>query len=151
MAEILVDGWRWAYVGIISDDELAALDVTARMRRLEQLFDPSLLYVAAVDENDIPIGFAIETRPPQLPGYDCEIGGLYVDPSQTRSGVGRALVEQMVQAFRARGAKTMAIHTLQQNEIGRAFYQRIGGTLVHEDQWRNYPAVWYGWPDIGQF
>jgi len=148
VAEIQVAGWRWAYPGIISEEELQALDVGARMRRFQERFDPQILFLVAVDDSDTPVGFAIETWPPQLPEFDAEIGGLYVHPDQTRSGLGRTLVKAMVEGFLRRRNRSMAIHTLQQNRIGRAFYERLGGALYLEDDWRGYPAVWYAWEDI---
>jgi GNAT superfamily N-acetyltransferase len=151
LAEILVAGWKWAYQGIISDEELASLDVSARMRRFRDQLDPEILFLVAVDESDCPIGFAIESRPPQLEQFDCEIGGLYVDPKSTRGGVGRALVTSMVQTFRQRGARSMGIHTLLLNRIGRGFYESIGGSPVLEDTWRSYGAVWYAWDDLSIF
>ena len=44
VAEIQVAGWRWAYPGIISEAELQALDVGARLRRFQERFDPRLLF-----------------------------------------------------------------------------------------------------------
>lgn len=139
VAEIQVAGWRWAYPGIISEQELQELDVGARLRRFQERFDPRLLFLVAADDADLPIGFAIETWPPQLPEFDAEIGGLYVDPARTRGGVGRALVAAMAEEFVKRGDRSLAIHTLQQNRIGRSFYERLGGVLYLEDDWRGTP------------
>jgi len=148
LAEIVVAGWKWAYEGVISEHELNTLDVSARMRSFKDQFDPELLFLVAVDDADSPIGFAVETTPPRLPAYDAEVGGLYVDPAFTRMGIGKKLVSAMAEQFYDRGASSMAIHTLRKNAVGRAFYEGIGGVVVMEDEWRNYPAVWYAWRNL---
>jgi GNAT superfamily N-acetyltransferase len=151
LAEIVVAGWRWAYQGVISTEELDALDVGNRMRRFRDRFDSEIIFLVAVDDRETPIGFAVESWPTQLPEFDAEIGGLYVMPTHTRGGVGKALVAETVGKFRARGARTMGIHTLQKNRIGRQFYESIGGLAFLEDEWRGYPAVWYAWHDLACF
>ncbi len=150
VADILVEGWRWAYKGIIPDEELAALDVQLRKERLEQGYDPTYLNLVVVDENDLALACAREQKLPDLVGYDCEIGSLYVHPKVARMGLGRRLVGAMAEQFIARGSSTLAIHTLTNNRVARPFYESLGGKLVHEDMWREYPAVWYGWTDLAQ-
>jgi GNAT superfamily N-acetyltransferase len=144
-ARIVTAGWRWAYRGIIAQAELDALDIPRRAARFAERLDTQNLSVVALDAERGPVGFAFEHRPCSLEGFDVEIGALYVDPECTRSGIGKQLVERMAEQFRARGASSMAIHTLAANRIGRGFYEKIGGKLVHEDLWDDHPAVWYGY------
>jgi GNAT superfamily N-acetyltransferase len=150
MAEVAVRGWRWAYRGVISDETLDQLDIGARVRRLQENWKPERLCLVAVVDDRV-VGFASESNPPQIPGFDSEIGGLYVDPDYARFGYGRELVKAMVRQFVDRGAQTMCIHTLKANRIGRSFYEKIGGVLVAEDTWNDYPAVWYAWPRLVEF
>jgi ribosomal protein S18 acetylase RimI-like enzyme len=149
--EIVTAGWRWAYRGIISDEELAKLDVVSRSKRFDGWFVPNELSLAAVDEFDAPVGFAFGVIPSEVPNFEAEITALYVDPAKSRLGIGRSLVTEMVSRFRLQEKSSMAIHTLQANRIGRGFYESIGGVVVLEDEWNHYPAVWYGWTDLSAF
>lgn len=149
LAEIVIEGWRWGYKGIIPQQELDALDLGSRLRRMNDGWDPQRLFLVAADqETDHPVGLARAGSPPALPGYDAEIEAFYVHPGQTRSGVGKLLLSAMCERFAAQGAKTLCIHTLRANLIGRNFYEKHGGQVVAEDEWRGYRAVWYGWPSL---
>src|SRR5580700_7375459 len=119
IAEILVAAWICAYSSFVSPELMSErTDLPRRRQRLREYWDDDCVTLVGVDNNGTVCGFASERRPCQLAGYDAEIGGLYVDPKTTRSGIGSALVRAMVDDFRYRGLKSMAICALAQNEIG---------------------------------
>ncbi len=97
-------------------------------------------------------GFAAVHDPPGLAGYDAEIGALYVHPAHVREGAGRALVAATCRYLAGQGRTHLAIHTLRDNFVGCAFYERLGGSIVAADEWTfrgiPYQAVWYGFPDL---
>jgi ribosomal protein S18 acetylase RimI-like enzyme len=148
MAHLVVDAWRWAYKGIISDEELVALDVGARLRRMEGGWDSERVNLVACDPSGDVVGFSRSKMPSELADFDAEIEALYVHPTATRGGHGRALVAAATRSLISRGAQSLAIHTLKDNRIGRGFYEKIGGRVVAEDRWRQFEAVWYGWFDL---
>ena len=68
------------------------------------------------------------------------IGGLFVDPSQHRQGIGRALV---LEARRRRSALDVEVYAA--NEHARTFYSRLGfvetGRRERDDQHRPWPLI----------
>jgi putative acetyltransferase len=61
-----------------------------------------------------------------------EIGGLFVDPSYQRQGIGKALVDHV-----ANEREELEVEVFKDNAIGRAFYAKYGfvlkGESVHEE------------------
>lgn len=58
-----------------------------------------------------------------------EVGHLWVLPEAQGHGVGRALLERMVELARERGARSLRIES---DPNARAFYERFGAVLVGE-------------------
>ncbi|MBI5706694.1 MAG: GNAT family N-acetyltransferase [Armatimonadetes bacterium] len=152
IADISVACWRWAYAHIIRPEHMAALEAVRRADRTrEKLSRGETIFVAETDNG--VVGFAVLQEPCSWAGADYEVSGLYVHPSAARGGIGRALVARAATYGLKQGHATLGIHTLRDNSIGRAFYERIGGTLVCKDTWTfqgvDYPAVWYLFDDLG--
>lgn len=149
MGRIAVAAWQFAYADFVPAEFLAArADPTARARRMRESWITDTLRLVAEDSDGRVIGFAFEERPPKLEGFDVEIGALYVDPPSSRMGVGRRLVIEMVRRFAMRGAATLAIHTLAENQIGCRFYEKLGGQAGPLTTWNEIPSKWYTWPDL---
>ena len=148
IARVAVASWRWAFASFLPAgfmDERCDLDRrTAGVRRHWSQGGRFLV----ADPGGV-VGFASEHHPTLLAGFESEVGGLYVHPEAAGRGVGQALVAEMVRGFLARGAGSMAIHTLAENRIGRGFYERLGGRIVATDEWNGFPCVWYGWDEEG--
>ena len=80
--------------------------------------------------------FVWETADQQIAGYitgrtdtGSKIGwipNLAVDPEYQGEGIGRKLIEHLLQHFRSEGMECAKIETLAQNEIGSTFYPSIG-------------------------
>ena len=70
-------------------------------------------------------------------GLSHELDGLFVDPDQMSSGVGRALVEDAAVRASDRGAEAL------EGTAGpaQAFYERVGFELIGPAQTRFGPAV----------
>lgn len=146
-AEVLVAAWTWAYKGVVSDELLGQQQVGPRAQRIRERWDPSALALVVIEDERV-VGNTREQKPVGLAGYDVEIGSLYVHPDYARRGYGRLLLRAMVSKLLTTGGKSLCIHTLSGNMIGRGFYERMGGMVVAEDTWAEYPAVWYGWSDM---
>ena len=54
------------------------------------------------------------------------IPNLSVLPDYQRRGIGRALIEKAIDYLRTAGMEFVRIETLEQNEMGRALYPRLG-------------------------
>ncbi len=149
MARASVEAWRFAFARFLPAEFIAKyLNVVARLARIRELWPTEAYRLVAVGPTDQVVGFASEHRPCSLAGFDAEIGGLYVHPSASRSGVGLRLVGEMAGRFVADGRRSMAIHTLADNEIGCAFYEKIRGQNGPDTTWQGFPSKWYIWPDL---
>lgn len=58
------------------------------------------------------------------------IPNLAVDPAFQGEGIGRALIEHVLGYFRDSGMEVAKIETLEQNEVGSAFYPSFGFEVV---------------------
>jgi len=149
IADVVIACWRYAYRGVLPDavlDRDTRDERTTRIRR--RIEDGWPTFVA--DTGQIVGMVRIGGTAPH--GYDAEIEGLYVHPDAGRGGVGRALVREACDYFATYGKRTLYIHTMRDNRIGRAFYVKLGGRIVVEDTWTYegvaYPAVGYLWDDL---
>jgi ribosomal protein S18 acetylase RimI-like enzyme len=85
-----------------------------------------------------PIGYALlrqvaEETPPCVVGPSpIELARLYVDRGWHGRAVGAALMKQVVDEARARGARTLWLGVWEQNARARAFYARWGFAQVGE-------------------
>ncbi len=129
LAEIHVAAWREAYREILPAAQLAGLSVVRRTRNWELwLAAPSVL--TWVDERGgRPVGFAT-LGPLRAHGRTSrslgELRMLYVDPEHWRRGIGRDLLERVLDAARERGFSQIVLWVLTQNLRARAFYSALG-------------------------
>jgi ribosomal protein S18 acetylase RimI-like enzyme len=131
IAEINAEGWRTAYVGMIEEDRLAAIDVGdwARTIRsnLAELSEGSFSIVA-LREGEIS-GSSFVLSPPRDddlgPEY-AELVAIYVHPEHWREGIGSALLDASQARTAANGNTAMSLWTLTENEPAQAFYERHG-------------------------
>jgi GNAT superfamily N-acetyltransferase len=148
MARVSVNAWRFAYATALPPELMASLDAERRAKRLREAWQTDVHRLVAVAPNGTLVGFAIEHRPCSLPGFDAEIGAIYIEPASTRAGIGRRLVEELVRRFLADGHHSMAIQTLAENPIGNAFYQKLGGVPGPAGTWQGLASNWYLWTDL---
>lgn len=94
---------------------------------------PDDVIVAAPDGN--PVGYVTLCHPTPLVSnrHVLQIGGLAVDPSAQRQGVGRSLVHAAVHEATARGARRLTLRVLGSNDAALALYAScdfvVEGTL----------------------
>lgn len=141
-ADIVIACWRLAYRGVLPD---AALDRDTRDERIARIRAGLARPTFAAERAGRVVGMMrLADRPRR---GDAEIDGLYVHPDAGRSGIGRALVAHAARSFDARGKRSLYIATLRDNRIGRAFYAKLGGSLVEAEPWVYegvaYPSVGY--------
>ena len=151
IVEVVNAAWRWAYAHIIPPEQLATLERPGRTERIRKsLCKEQITFVSEIERR--VVGFASIEEPCRLPQADFEIGGLYVHPDLARKGIGRALLRRSVEEALEWNRTRLAIHTLRDNHIGRAFYDRCGGKVVQDDTWTfreiEYPTVWYVFADM---
>ena len=158
IAEVHVKTWQSSYADIFPKDRLAELgeEIAARTERwqsnianLEQL---PAFFVAETGKGKI-VGFAGGGRQnnPKIP-YDCEIFVIYILPKFQKRGIGRSLMSAASAYLQAAGFSSLILWVLEENASSRGFYEKLGGTLVGQDEYlrwgESYPLVAYGWDSL---
>ena len=155
IARIRVQGWRFAYQGLISQDYLDSLSVaedTERMRGyLSQLPQNSLpsrsasvqgssdgkkrSFMLAV-RDDAVLGFCLFSAAPNnadrveraTPGGAMvgRLHSLYIDPDALGQGIGHTLMNHALSTFAAWGCERATLWVLEGNSRAISFYKRQG-------------------------
>ena len=79
---------------------------------------------------------------------DSEIIAIYVDYDNICKGIGKALLEYVINDLRDKNKIKMIIWCLEENRNGRKFYERMGGKLIQEEKYfekdgKKYKEVGY--------
>ena len=142
VARVHVDAWRVAYAGIIPDSLLASHSVSERAAGGDAWLRASVderptdggegpshrLVVAEVAGNVIGWAAFGQGRDPGT-RVEGELAGLYVDPAFWSRGVGRSLVDAVVDDLTRRGNKSAYVWVLRKNLPAIRFYTRLGWQL----------------------
>lgn len=139
VTDILMNAWKTAYRGIVSDEYLDNMNrETLAERRRQQHKD----YIVAVADGRI-VGYCWymnnNSYTQDVPEVDSEIVALYVDPASKRHGLGKMLLSHAMDDLRNQGKKKMIIWCLKDNLPARAFYEKMGGTVAYEHK----TNIWY--------
>lgn len=124
--------WQSSYRGILPDHVLGRLDIGQRAStRRRILADRELDTLVAYDvtHRDI-VGFCDAGPSRRTGGWSAragEIYALYVEHHAKRHGLGREMVETVMDRFRARGVPALVIWVLENNHHARRFYDALGG------------------------
>lgn len=81
-------------------------------------------------------GFYKATRLPGRVHHVVQLGTLAVDPEIHGRGLGRAMVEDAIQHFRAEGIRRVELFAESDNQVALAFYNRLG--FVHEGTLKDF-------------
>jgi GNAT superfamily N-acetyltransferase len=81
----------------------------------------------AFDESGRAVGLVQGRRRPPA---DCLLFSMWVAPAARQKGTGRALVEAVSEWGAEWGARTVVLWVIQGNDGARAFYERIGFSVV---------------------
>jgi GNAT superfamily N-acetyltransferase len=154
IARVHIASWRAAYVGLIPQDFLDALDIGERTARWEAIFSadraPTGALVLVADEGegeeDRVVGF-VHYGPTRDPGGDPETTGavnaLYLVSQVWRAGGGGALLEASERELRQAGLTTVTLWVLDGNEGAARFYERHGYTpdgSTNDRDWGSFVA-----------
>lgn len=142
IARVRIDSWRTTYRGLIPDaylDGMRVDDSTEIWNRVLTAGANTTSVFVAESDGEV-IGFAAGNMLGE-PRYDlnAELSAVYVRPEYQRAGVGRRLVGAVALAQRAHGASGLIVWVIAENKGARAFYERLGATLLVEQ-----PFEWDG-------
>lgn len=116
----------------------------ARAEALES-FQPNRISRVALDENDNVVGWVGGI--PQYDGNVIELHPLAIKPSHQRRGIGRALVADLEEQARARGAITVVLGSDDEfdgtNLSGQDLYPDIAAWISRIQNIRNHPYEFY--------
>lgn len=102
-------------------------------------------YVAESADGEL-VGFAKGTlHDGGVPGFAGELNKIYVLRAWHRSGIGRALVEQVARRFLAQGVDSMLLFGDARNP-SNGFYERLGAERLHSPEGEFHGG--YGWRDL---
>jgi GNAT superfamily N-acetyltransferase len=134
IAECIVGGWKTGYRGILPDDFLDGLTLQPRIVAWTNVLEtggdgntPGWI----VDVDGRVAGFigSGPARDPDVPAPAAEVYALYIRPGYWRLGIGRMLMDQFVQHWRAQGATTQVLWVFEKNDRARRFYEAMGWQL----------------------
>ena len=154
VARIYVESWRDTYPLVLPARLLSSMTVdgqTARWRNAIAIAARESVYVAEDDKGRV-VGMTSMGRARDSGlGYDAEIYTLYVDPSLTGIGIGRALLAGAFEALSERG-HTRCVIWAHAGNPARFFYEAMGGKLIAERTTAMMgvpvPEIAFGWPRL---
>ena len=125
IARVHTSAWQAAYLGILDDEYLAALDWHERAARWVDLLgrnDGATILVALVDAQVVAFATGGRSRDPEAVGD--ELYAIYVLPELWGRGLGSLLLERMISGFLA--STPITLWVLEDNTPAIAFYSRHG-------------------------
>lgn len=130
IAEIIVFGKRVAYRPIFQNDEVSFNELQVSNIIEELRANPTLLDSVLVYDDGIVKGTINRTD-----GEDeTEISEFYVEPFFKRSGIGRELMNALVDEVQKEGKKRIFLWVIKDNLEARSFYEKNGFAATGEEQ-----------------
>jgi ribosomal protein S18 acetylase RimI-like enzyme len=132
VTDVLIDTWKTAYRGIVSDDVLDHQDREMLIERRKKQYKDYI--VAEINGHVVGYCWYVNDNSfsKELSDIDCEIVAIYVLPGMARKGVGRKMFSYAVEDLRKQNREKMVIWCLKDNCSGRAFYEKMGGKIIGE-------------------
>ncbi|MEW2374709.1 GNAT family N-acetyltransferase [Micromonospora sp. NPDC047812] len=157
VARVHIHGWQAGYAGIMPEEVLRRLNVTAWAQRRRDLgtADPEHPFTTLLAEVDgVLAGFT--TFGPYRNNQDRgdldaahgEVVAMYVEPTRWGDGTARALLAAAREGLVARGWSDYRLWVLEANHRARRFYERAG--LSPDGERSTYPVPLAGGrPPVG--
>jgi ribosomal protein S18 acetylase RimI-like enzyme len=128
LARIHVATWRAAYRGMMPAAFLDALDDAHALARLRPALEvsPPRVHVVELDNEVVAFSRFGPSRESDVPPLTFEVFALNVEPAHWRRGIGRGLVESVLEVANAQGFEACTLWVLRDNERARRFYEAVG-------------------------
>jgi ribosomal protein S18 acetylase RimI-like enzyme len=152
IAKVHVESWKTTYANIVSDEYLKNLTYESR----EQIWINSIpnggVYVAENNQGEI-VGFSSggKERSGKYKGFDGELYAIYILKGYQGQGIGKALVQPIMDEIIGMGFNSMLVVVLKDN-VSRIFYEALGGKKIDELEVQiagnQLTEFVYGWKNV---
>ncbi|WP_404349413.1 GNAT family N-acetyltransferase [Sutcliffiella horikoshii] len=152
IAKVHVESWKTTYANIVPDEYFNKLTYESR----EQIWINSIpnggVYVAENNEGEI-VGFSSggKERSGKYDGFDGELYAIYILKKYQGQGIGKALIQPIIDELIGMGLNTMLVLVLKDN-VSRLFYEALGGKKIDELEvqiaGKKLTEVVYGWENL---
>jgi ribosomal protein S18 acetylase RimI-like enzyme len=131
IARIHVRSWQAAYASILPADYLDSLSIPKRQAFWTGTIARGMPRVMLAERDDVIQGWVAwgPSRDHDKGRTDAEIEAVYIDPPHWRSGAGRMLIEEAVNAAASEGYRDVTLWALEENVRGLRFYKALGFVL----------------------
>ncbi len=152
IAKVNIKSWKTTYSGIVDQSFLDDLDCEKRQPNIEKSLQNSKLQtfvVIEIESNQI-IGFSMfgPCREKNIDA-DCELYAIYIYKEFQGFGAGKVLFESGFQMMNELNYKKMMVSVLSENQLGRIFYEKMGGEIAKPDHVdlgaKRYDTATYVW------
>ena len=150
VAQVYISSWHDTYPGLLPEALLRAMTPKGQTTRwLAAIRAQAHEKILVADSRYGIVGMTgFGPARDRALGYDGEIYTLYVEPGYFGLGIGRALMKQAFETFRADGVKRCMLWAHARNNA-RFFYEAMGGRLIAERETHLMgeacPEVGFGW------
>ncbi|MGO4525523.1 N-acetyltransferase family protein [Microvirga sp. 2MCAF35] len=134
IARVHVQGWRESYKDFLRPEALSGLSVEERMRMWQGAFaqpDPQAKLLVAETASGEIVGFArggpVRGENGGLLGTEAEIFAIYLLDRVKRRGIGRTLMQGVLDHLDQHGFRSVGLWVLKDNLPARRFYEALGG------------------------
>lgn len=154
IAKVHVDSWKTTYKNIVPDDYLNKLSYESRVPQWEESIPKSLVIVAEAEDGQI-VGFSTggKERTGKYEKYQGEIYAIYILKEYQGKGLGKKLVQPIVDELTSMALNTMLVLVLEDNP-SRHFYEALGAekiaSLEIQIAGKKLKEAVYGWSNISR-
>ena len=154
IGKVQVESNRSTYVGIMPEDYLNNLSYESKASEWkEKLFSDKstqFMYVAENYDSNI-VGFSSGSLFRTNDLFEREIYSIYILKEFQHKGIGRLLVDVMINKYIENSVSSVVLWTLQDNP-SRLFYEKLGGKIVDkrliDRGGKELQQIAYAWEDL---
>lgn len=105
----------------------------------------------AEDNGEVVAYIALGTPHKEMQGFDSEVFAIYSSPDYFNSGAGKLLFDEGLAYLKGNNFKRLFCCCLEKNNLGRKFYERMGGKFLPEHSvsfkydGKTFTEVLYAW------
>ncbi|MGY0691880.1 N-acetyltransferase family protein [Virgibacillus sp. FSP13] len=152
VAKVQVDSWKTTYTKIIPDEYLNQMTYESREQNWKDIISKQSVFVVETNEGEI-VGFSNggKERTGKYPTYKGELYAIYILEEYQRIGLGKLLLEPIIEDLKQHGVFSMTVSVLAENS-SRLFYESLGAkridTIEVEVLGKKLKEIVYGWDNI---